>query len=140
MVVWGMELDWGSNCKRVKKSNFENKSEQMTESNQIALVTGATAGIGREITAGLIDKGFLVVAVGRRAEAMEEMMNEIFISSPTRPSLSLRKIRIPLLIALGLGLGFGLVGGGVSLVVLLPGVKIPPLNIRILVWLLIVLS
>ena len=48
----------------------------MTESNQIALVTGATAGIGREITAGLIDKGFLVVAVGRRAEALEEMKNE----------------------------------------------------------------
>ena len=51
----GDGIGLGQQLQAGEKSNFENKSEQMTESNQIALVTGATAGIGREITAGLIE-------------------------------------------------------------------------------------
>lgn len=66
---------WGYPIIKPKTSTFEIKSDQVTESRQIALVTGATAGIGREITMGLIDKGFQVLAVGRRSEALEELKN-----------------------------------------------------------------
>lgn len=48
----------------------------MNQSNQYALVSGATAGIGREITVGLIQNGFHVLAVGRRAKALEELKQE----------------------------------------------------------------
>jgi NADP-dependent 3-hydroxy acid dehydrogenase YdfG len=48
----------------------------VNQSNQYALVSGATAGIGREITVGLIQNGFHVLAVGRRAKALEELKQE----------------------------------------------------------------
>lgn len=65
------------------------------------------------------------------------VLNEIFVSSPTRPKLCLRKAIIPILIALGLGLGLGLLGGLISQIVLFPFIPIPRWLVRILSWLLI---
>ena len=41
------------------------------------------------------------------------VLNEIFISNPTRPKRSFYKARVPLVIALGLGLFAGLIAGGI---------------------------
>ena len=43
---------------------------------QVAVVTGASSGIGRRIAQGLSDAGARVVAVARRAEALEELSAE----------------------------------------------------------------
>lgn len=72
--------------------------------------------------------------------AMGMVLNEIFISNPTRPKLCLRKAKIPLIIAFGLGLLFGLVGGAISQLVLLPFLNISPWIVRTVGWLLIGLS
>lgn len=68
------------------------------------------------------------------------VLNEIFISNPTRPKLCLRKAKIPLAIAFGLGLVSGLVGGLISQIVLLPFISIPTWIVRTIGWLLIGLS
>ena len=68
------------------------------------------------------------------------VLNEIFISSPTRPKLCLRKAIIPILIALGLGILSGLVGGLISQIVLLPFISVPSWTVRTLSWLLIGIS
>jgi hypothetical protein len=65
------------------------------------------------------------------------VLNEIFISNPTRPKLSFRTARIPLLIALGLGLLAGLVAGGVSQILFLPQIRVPTPIVRSFGWLLI---
>lgn len=65
------------------------------------------------------------------------VMNEIFISNPTRPKLSFRNARIPLLIALGLGTLAGLISGGISQILFLPQISIPTPIIRTIGWLLI---
>lgn len=72
--------------------------------------------------------------------AMGMVLNEIFISNPTRPGLSFRKAIIPLLIALGLGLLAGLIAGGISQIIFLPGVSIPSGVLRTLGWLFIGIS
>jgi NAD(P)-dependent dehydrogenase (short-subunit alcohol dehydrogenase family) len=56
-----------------KTANFELKSGPVNQPPKYALVTGATSGIGREIAVGLIHNGFQVLAVGRRAKALDEL-------------------------------------------------------------------
>lgn len=69
--------------------------------------------------------------------AIGMVMNEIFISTPTRPKLSLKIVRIPIIIATGLGLIAGLIAGGISQVLFLPQIPVPATVVRILSWLLI---
>jgi hypothetical protein len=69
--------------------------------------------------------------------AVGMVLNEIFISSPTRPKLCLRKAKIPLLIALGLGLIIGLFSGAIALLLFLPFFAIPAVIVRVVGWLLI---
>jgi hypothetical protein len=69
--------------------------------------------------------------------AIGMVLNEIFISSPTRPKLCLRKAIIPLFIALGLGLVIGLLSGGIAQILFLPFFGIPAIIIRTFSWLLI---
>ncbi|MDJ0678673.1 MAG: hypothetical protein QNJ18_02270 [Xenococcaceae cyanobacterium MO_167.B52] len=69
--------------------------------------------------------------------AIGMVMNEIFISNPTRPKMNFRTARIPLLIALGLGMGFGLLAGGISQILFLPQINFPTPVVRIIGWLLI---
>lgn len=59
-----------------KTTNFELISRLVNQSKKYALVTGATSGIGREITVRLMQEGFLVFAVGRRAEALNELKQQ----------------------------------------------------------------
>ena len=72
--------------------------------------------------------------------AMGMVLNEIFVSNPTRPKLSFRKAIIPLVIAFGLGLLVGLIAGGISQIIFLPGISISPYILRTLGWLLIGIS
>lgn len=69
--------------------------------------------------------------------AIGMVMNEIFISNPTRPKLSFRIAKIPLLIAFGLGLLAGLIAGCISRILFLPQIPIPAVIVRILGWVLI---
>jgi hypothetical protein len=69
--------------------------------------------------------------------AIGMVMNEIFISNPTRPKLSFITARIPILIAIGLGLTFGLISGIVSQVLFLPQLRFPSFITRIFAWVLI---
>ena len=69
--------------------------------------------------------------------AIGMVMNEIFISNPTRPKLSLRIAKTPLLIALALGLLAGLIAGGISQILFLPQIRVPTPIVRTLGWLLI---
>ncbi len=72
--------------------------------------------------------------------AIGMVMNEIFISNPTRPKLSFRIAKTPLLIALGLGLLAGLIAGGISQILFLPLISVPSLIVRTFGWLLIGIS
>jgi len=65
------------------------------------------------------------------------VMNEVFISNPTRPKLSWRIAKIPLLIAIGLGASIGLGAGGICQILFLPEIHVPPTIIRIVGWILI---
>ncbi|MEA5470372.1 hypothetical protein [Spirulina sp. 06S082] len=69
--------------------------------------------------------------------AVGMVLNEIFVSSPTRPKLCFRKAKIPLLIALGLGLVAGLVSGGISQILFHPAIRVPTPIVRSLGWLFI---
>lgn len=69
--------------------------------------------------------------------AIGMVLNEIFISSPTRPKMCLRKAIIPLLIALSLGLIIGLLSGSIAQILFLPFFNIPPVIVRTFGWLLI---
>ncbi|MDJ0902161.1 MAG: hypothetical protein QNJ55_25500 [Xenococcus sp. MO_188.B8] len=69
--------------------------------------------------------------------AIGMVINEIFISTPTRPKLSFRIIRIPIIIATGLGLIAGLIAGSISQVLFLPEIPVPAAIVRMLGWLLI---
>ena len=72
--------------------------------------------------------------------AMGMVLNEIFISSPTRPKLCLRKVIIPCLIAFALGLILGLVAGGIAQILFLPVFDVSARIVRMIGWLLIGLS
>lgn len=65
------------------------------------------------------------------------VMNEIFISNPTRPKRSLKTAKQPLLIALGLGTLSGLIAGIISQILFLPIIRVPTPIVRTLGWLLI---
>ena len=67
-------------------------------SGRVALVTGATRGIGRAIALGLAQSGAHVVAVGRTQGALEELDDQILASTGERATL------VPLDIADGDGL------------------------------------
>ena len=63
------------------------------------------------------------------------VLNEIFLSSPTRTKLNLRTAPKPVYIATGLGLIFGLVAGILIQILLVPQLGIPDFIIRTLGWL-----
>ena len=67
--------------------------------------------------------------------AVGMVINEIFISNPTRPKINFRIAKIPLLIAAGLGILIGLIAGVIYQILLLS--PIPGIIIRVLSWLLI---
>ena len=67
--------------------------------------------------------------------AVGMVINEIFISNPTRPKLNLRTATIPLSIAVGLGIPIGLLFGLIYQILLLS--PIPGNVIRPLSWVLI---
>jgi hypothetical protein len=69
--------------------------------------------------------------------AMGMVVNEIFISNPTRPKLSLRKVIIPSFLTIGLGLVAGLIAASISFILFLPQLSTPALLVRILGWMLI---
>ncbi|NER49425.1 MAG: hypothetical protein F6J92_22560 [Symploca sp. SIO1A3] len=69
--------------------------------------------------------------------AIGMVMNEIFISNPTRAKLSFRRAKIPMMIAICVGLVAGLLAGGISQILFLPQVNLPTPLIRTLGWLLI---
>jgi len=52
----------------------------------IALVTGATGGIGRLLVKALIDEGYRVVGVGRRREKLEELKVHYIVADLTEPN------------------------------------------------------
>ena len=68
------------------------------------------------------------------------VINEIFISNPTRYKLNLRIAKTPLLISLGLGSLAGLIAGGISQIIFLLPNALPSPIIRTLGWLLIGIS
>jgi hypothetical protein len=63
------------------------------------------------------------------------VLNEIFISSPTRPKLNFRIARYPVIIAAGLGLLAGLLAGGIAQVLFLPQIRTPASVVRVIAWL-----
>ncbi len=69
--------------------------------------------------------------------AIGMVMNEIFISNPTRPKLNFRIAWVSLLIATGLGLISGLIAGGISQVLFLPQIRVATPIVRTLGWLMI---
>lgn len=69
--------------------------------------------------------------------AIGMVLTEIFISNPTRPKLSFRIAKQPLIIAAGLGLVSGLISGGIAQILFLPQIRVPTPIIRTLGWLLI---
>ena len=69
--------------------------------------------------------------------AIGMVTNETFIGSPTKLKLGFRRMKVPLLIALGLGLALGLIAGGISQILFLPQFAIPTSLARSAGWLLI---
>src|SRR3712207_3745770 len=49
----------------------------MAENSKIAIVTGAGTGVGKAISAGLLNAGYAVVMAGRRKDALEAAQREI---------------------------------------------------------------
>lgn len=62
---------------------------------RIALVTGASAGIGREIAAVLAAEGATVVAVARRIELLESLSDEVVARGGTKPVLVSEDLAAP---------------------------------------------
>ena len=67
--------------------------------------------------------------------AIGMVLNEIFLSSPTRPKLNLRSALIPITIAAVLGLIAGLIAGSLVQILFLPQLGIPSFIVRTLGWL-----
>lgn len=71
------------------------------------------------------------------ALAVGMVLNEIFISNPTRPKINFRISVRPLIIAAALGAGLGLLAGIISQVLFSPQVSLPTPLVRTFGWLLI---
>ncbi|MDT9196750.1 MAG: hypothetical protein P5694_00150 [Limnospira sp. PMC 1286.21] len=69
--------------------------------------------------------------------AIGSVTNEIFISNPTRPKLSVRMLRVPLMLAFMVGLIAGGIAGGISQILFDPSLAIPPVIIRVFGWLVV---
>ena len=69
--------------------------------------------------------------------AMGSIANEIFLSNPTRPKISLRALPAPLFIAFIIGIISGLVGGGIYQILLTPQIAVPPFIVRVCGWLIV---
>jgi hypothetical protein len=67
--------------------------------------------------------------------AVGMVLNEIFLSSPTRPKLNFRSAPIPIAIAASLGLGIGLGAGLFVQILFLPQLRIPSFIVRVFGWL-----
>ena len=65
----------------------DTRSPSPSLSGRVALITGATRGIGRAIALGLAREGAHVIAVGRTQGALEELDDEILAMTGERPSL-----------------------------------------------------
>ena len=63
------------------------------------------------------------------------VLNEIFLSTPTRAKLNFRLAPVPLGIAAALGLVFGLLAGAIAQILFLPQLNIPAALIRTIGWL-----
>ncbi|MEO0770011.1 MAG: hypothetical protein AAFY72_11370 [Cyanobacteria bacterium J06649_4] len=63
------------------------------------------------------------------------VLNEIFLSTPTRAKLNFRLAPVPLAIAAALGLVFGLIAGAIAQILFLPQLNIPAAFIRTIGWL-----
>ena len=72
--------------------------------------------------------------------AMGSVANEIFLSNPTRPKIILRTLPAPLFIAFSIGILSGLIAGGISQILLAPGIAIRPFIVRVCSWLLVGVS
>jgi len=59
----------------------------MQLSGKTALVTGATAGIGRSAALALADEGVRLVLVARREEKLRQLADEIFVRTGVRPDI-----------------------------------------------------
>ena len=69
--------------------------------------------------------------------AVGMVLNEIYISNPTRTSLCWKKAKTPLLWALGLGIVLGIAVGLIARFLFLPQFNFPTIFIRIIGWILI---
>lgn len=69
--------------------------------------------------------------------AIGMVTNETFIGSPTKLKLGFRRLKIPILIAIGLGLILGLIAAGISQIFFLPQITLPTAITRSIGWLLI---
>lgn len=67
--------------------------------------------------------------------AVGMVLNEIFLSSPTRTKLNMRAMPVPVAIAAGLGIVSGLFAGVLVQALFLPQLNIPPFIVRTLGWL-----
>ena len=72
--------------------------------------------------------------------AIGSVANEIFLSNPTRPKISLRTLPAPLFIAFSIGILSGLIAGGISQILLAPEIAISPFIVRVCSWLLVGVS
>ena len=60
----------------------------MNNSKEVALVTGASSGIGRETAIKLAEKGFKVIAAARREERLQEIADRFQNVTPKQVDLS----------------------------------------------------
>jgi short-subunit dehydrogenase len=60
----------------------------MNNSRQVALITGASSGIGRDTAIKLAEKGFEVIAVARREKRLKELADQFQNITPKRVDLS----------------------------------------------------
>lgn len=82
-----------------------------------ALVTGASSGLGRAYASSLADRGYLVFAVARRADRLQDLADEVVAARSGR----IEPIVADLTTTSGLGICRAAVGDGVDIAVLNAG-------------------